>query len=80
MSDAAVRERQHAVGSPQALSLVPAATGLKLYVSALHAGSFVSSFWVQTPIGAAYRTEKELLSTSTPSGVKGFKWVANVVP
>lgn len=62
MSDAAVRERQRIVTSPQALSFVPAAMGLKSYVSAKHTCSFVSSFLVQTPVGVAYMTLLEIVT------------------
>lgn len=72
MPGAAVRERQHMVMPPQALSFVPAAVGLKLYVSAKRTGGFVSSFLVQTPVGEAYMTLVEIANHLFPSAEK---WV-----
>lgn len=80
MPGAAVRERQHMVMSPQALSFVPAAMGLKLYVSAKHTGSFVVSFLVQTPVGEAYTTSVEIENPLFPMRKKGFKEGTSIVP
>lgn len=70
MSDAAMRGRQDMAEPLQALSSVPAAVGLTFCASVHHIGRFISSFLVQTPVGAAYVTLVEMTNHLFLSGEK----------